>query len=54
MVEEVVDLNWDSKWDLAVKLAMNEKWIFEMAFPSKSIRYEDGVTDWGNSILARF
>jgi len=26
---------------------MNENGLFEMAFPFKSIRYEDGVTEWG-------
>ncbi|HCO85420.1 MAG TPA: hydrolase [Arenibacter sp.] len=41
-----VDLNWDSKWVSAVT-SDDEKWVFEMAIPFKSIRYEDGVTEWG-------
>lgn len=41
-----VDLNWDSKWISAVT-SDEEKWVFEMAIPFKSIRYEDGVMDWG-------
>ena len=41
-----VDLNWDSKWTSAVT-SDAEKWVFEMAIPFKSIRYEDGVTEWG-------
>nr|WP_281502517.1 DUF5916 domain-containing protein [Arenibacter sp. F20364] len=41
-----VDLNWDSKWISAVT-SDAEKWVFEMAIPFKSIRYEDGVTEWG-------
>ncbi|MCM4151437.1 hydrolase [Arenibacter sp. N53] len=41
-----VDLNWDSKWISAVT-SDEEKWVFEMAIPFKSIRYEDGVTEWG-------
>ncbi|NNL02093.1 MAG: carbohydrate binding family 9 domain-containing protein [Eudoraea sp.] len=41
-----VDLNWDSKWISAVTRD-NEKWVFEMALPFKSIRYEDGVKEWG-------
>ena len=41
-----VDLNWDSKWVSEVK-ADPEKWVFEMAVPFKSIRYKDGVTEWG-------
>jgi hypothetical protein len=41
-----VDLNWDSKWISEVKRD-KEKWVFEMAVPFKSIRYRDGVTEWG-------
>ncbi len=41
-----VDLNWDSKWISAVTRD-EDKWIFEMALPFKSIRYEDGVKEWG-------
>lgn len=41
-----VDLNWDSKWISEVKRD-KEKWVFEMALPFKSIRYKDGVTEWG-------
>jgi len=41
-----VDLNWDSKWVSEVSRD-EEKWVFEMALPFKSIRYEDGVKEWG-------
>jgi len=41
-----VDLNWDSKWISAVTRD-EDKWVFEMALPFKSIRYEDGVKEWG-------
>ena len=41
-----IDLNWDSKWISKVKQD-EDKWVFEMAVPFKSIRYEDGVTEWG-------
>ena len=41
-----VDLNWDSKWISVVKQE-KEKWVFEMAVPFKSIRYKEGVTEWG-------
>lgn len=41
-----VDLNWDSKWISAVKQEP-DKWVFEMALPFKSIRYEDGEKEWG-------
>ena len=41
-----IDLNWDSKW--VSKVARDdEKWVFEMAVPFKSIRYKDGVKEWG-------
>jgi hypothetical protein len=41
-----VDLNWDTKWISAVTQDA-DKWVFEMALPFKSIRYEAGVTEWG-------
>ncbi len=41
-----VDLNWDSKW-ISEVTRDDEKWVFEMALPFKSIRYEDGVKEWG-------
>ena len=41
-----VDLNWDSKWVSEVTRS-EEKWVFEMAVPFKSIRYEKGVREWG-------
>ncbi|WP_299162307.1 DUF5916 domain-containing protein [uncultured Eudoraea sp.] len=41
-----VDLNWDSKWVSEVSRD-DEKWVFEMSLPFKSIRYEEGVKEWG-------
>ena len=41
-----VDLNWDSKWVSKV-IQGPDKWVVEMAIPFKSIRYKDGVTEWG-------
>ncbi|PIF01472.1 MAG: hydrolase [Maribacter sp.] len=41
-----VDLNWDSKWVSKV-VSDEDKWVFEMAVPFKSIRYKDGVSEWG-------
>ena len=41
-----VDLNWDSKWISEVKQHA-DKWVFEMALPFKSIRYKEGVKEWG-------
>lgn len=41
-----VDLNWDSKW-VSETTRDDEKWVFEMAVPFKSIRYKAGVTEWG-------
>lgn len=41
-----VDLNWDTKWVSAVTYD-EEKWVFEMAVPFKSIRYKKGIKEWG-------
>ncbi len=41
-----VNLNWDCKWRSAVS---NEpdKWIAEYAIPFRSIKYQEGATEWG-------
>ena len=41
-----IDLNWDSKW-ISEVTRDDEKWVFEMAIPFKSIRYGEGVKEWG-------
>ena len=41
-----VDLSWDNKWTSEVR-NYDDKWIFEMAIPFKSIRYKKGITKWG-------
>lgn len=41
-----VDLSWDNKWVSQVK-NYDDKWVFEMAVPFKSIRYKKGITEWG-------
>lgn len=41
-----VDLSWDNKWVSAVK-NYDDKWVFEMAIPFKTIRYKKGITRWG-------
>ncbi len=41
-----VDLSWDNKWVSQVK-NYDDKWVFEMAVPFKSIRYKKGITQWG-------
>jgi hypothetical protein len=41
-----VDLSWDNIWSSSVK-NYDDKWIFEMAVPFKSIRYKKGITTWG-------
>ena len=41
-----VDLSWDNKWRSHVK-NYDDKWIFEMAVPFKTIRYKKGITKWG-------
>jgi hypothetical protein len=41
-----VDLSWDNKWSSEVK-NYDDRWIFEMAIPLKTIRYKKGITKWG-------
>ncbi len=40
------DLSWDNKWISEVK-ADDDKWVFEMAVPFKTIRYKKGIRRWG-------
>jgi hypothetical protein len=40
------NLSWDNKWVSAV-VAEDDKWIFEMSVPFKSIRYKEGIKRWG-------
>src|ERR1700752_302013 len=40
-----VDLSWDNKWTSHVK-NYDDKWVFELAIPFKSIRYKKGITTW--------
>jgi hypothetical protein len=41
-----VNLNWDNKWESEVK-SEDDKWVFEMRVPFKSIRYKEGIKRWG-------
>lgn len=41
-----VDLSWDNKWVSKVGNYEN-RWVFEAAIPFKSIRYKQGLTQWG-------
>jgi hypothetical protein len=41
-----MDLSWDNKWTSVVK-NYDDKWVFEMAVPFKTIRYKKGITEWG-------
>lgn len=41
-----VDLSWDNKWSSEVK-GYDDRYIFEMAIPFKTIRYKKGITQWG-------
>ncbi len=40
------DLSWDNKWMSAVKQD-STKWVVEIGIPFKSIRYREGITEWG-------
>lgn len=41
-----IDLSWDNKWVSKVR-NYPDKWIFEAAIPFKSIRYKQGISEWG-------
>jgi len=41
-----VDLNWDSKWISEVSFD-RDKWTCEISIPLKSIRYKEGIKEWG-------
>ena len=41
-----VALDWDCKWRSAV-VNYPDRWVIEMAIPFKSIRYQEGVREWG-------
>jgi hypothetical protein len=41
-----VNLDWDIKWKSAVK-NYPDKWVAEFAIPFRSIRYNDGQSEWG-------
>ncbi|MDH5608057.1 MAG: carbohydrate binding family 9 domain-containing protein [Cyclobacteriaceae bacterium] len=40
------DLSWDNKWVSEVRND-EEKYVFEMALPFKTIRYKEGILEWG-------
>ena len=42
----VVALDWDCKWRSVIK-SDGEKWVAEFAIPFRSIRYQEGVREWG-------
>lgn len=41
-----VNLNWDNKWSSKVK-NYDDKWIFECRIPFKTMRYKNGIKQWG-------
>ncbi|MEO1262170.1 MAG: DUF5916 domain-containing protein [Bacteroidota bacterium] len=41
-----IDLSWENKWESAVK-ATDDRWVFEMAVPFKTLRYKKGIDRWG-------
>lgn len=41
-----VDLSWDNKW-ISEVTNHEDKWVFELAIPFKSIRYKKGISRWG-------
>lgn len=41
-----INLSWDNKWQSEVSYD-GEKWIWEAAIPFKTLRYKEGVKEWG-------
>ncbi|RMG22285.1 MAG: hydrolase [Bacteroidetes bacterium] len=41
-----VSLNWDCKWRSAIQ-SYDDRWVAEFAIPFRSIRYREGVKEWG-------
>ena len=41
-----VSLDWDCKWYSAIK-KYDDYWVAEFAIPFRSIRYQEGVDEWG-------
>ncbi len=41
-----VSLDWDCKWRSALS-SHDDRWIAEFAIPFRSIRYQEGVKEWG-------
>ena len=41
-----VSLDWDCKWRSAI-VNHPDKWVAEFAIPFRSIRYQEGVKEWG-------
>ena len=41
-----VSLDWDCKWRSAVK-NHKDRWVIEFSIPFRSIRYNEGDTEWG-------
>ena len=41
-----VSLDWDCKWRSAVK-NYKDRWVIEFSIPFRSIRYNEGDTEWG-------
>jgi hypothetical protein len=40
------DLSWESRWWSAVK-ASDDRWVLEIAIPFKTLRYKQGIKQWG-------
>jgi hypothetical protein len=41
-------LDWDTKWNSAVQ-SYQDRWVAEFSIPFRSIRYREGVSEWGIS-----
>lgn len=41
-----VSLDWDCKW-LSATRNYEDRWVIEMGIPFRSIRYQEGIKEWG-------
>jgi hypothetical protein len=41
-----MNLSWENRWFSAVK-ADDDKWVWEVAVPFKTLRYKKGIKSWG-------
>ncbi len=46
------DTDWDNRWNVETKI-YEDRWVAEMAIPFKTIRYEEGSSQWNINFVRR-